>query len=186
MINAIDNSIRTKIYEIDGKRVMLDFDLAALYNVETKHVNQAVRRNLNRFPEDFYFQLSPEAHNNLKSQFVTSSWGGKRKLPMAFTEHGIAMLASVLRSETAIRMNLAIIRTFIALRELASEHLEIHQKISELEQKYDRKFSSINQALDYLLNEKQAEELQKKRRKIGFNATKIHHHSKVKRSQGKS
>lgn len=110
--------IQSKIYEIRGQRVMLDKDLAELYQVETRMLNQAVKRNIERFPEDFMFQLSGEEWQILKSQFVISSWGGARKLPYAFTEQGVAMLSSVLRSNTAIQVNIHIMRAFIAVRQL--------------------------------------------------------------------
>jgi len=109
------NTIASKIYEIRGQKVMLDADLAELYGIATKVLNQAVRRNKDRFPEDFMFRISDSEYSNLKSHFVTSSWGGKRKPATVFTEHGVTMLASVLRSETAIKMNIAIVRAFIAI-----------------------------------------------------------------------
>lgn len=112
--------IQSKIYEIRGQQVMFDFDLAALYQVETRILNQSVKRNIKRFPEDFMFQLTVEEWQNLKSQFVISSWGGVRKLPYAFTEQGVAMLSSVLNSDIAIEVNIAIMRTFIAVRRLIS------------------------------------------------------------------
>ena len=114
--------IQSKIYEIRGQQVMFDFDLAALYQVETRILNQSVKRNIKRFPEDFMFQLTVEEWQNLKSQFVISSWGGVRKLPYAFTEQGVAMLSSVLNSDIAIEVNIAIMRTFIAVRRLISTH----------------------------------------------------------------
>jgi hypothetical protein len=109
------NIIASKIYEVRGQKVMLDADLAELYGIATKVLNQAVRRNKDRFPEDFMFRISESEYSNLKSHFVTSSWGGKRKPATVFTEHGVTMLASVLRSETAIKMNIAIVRAFIAV-----------------------------------------------------------------------
>jgi hypothetical protein len=111
------STIASKIYEIRGQKVMLDGDLAELYGIATKVLNQAVRRNKDRFPEDFMFSISDSEYSNLKSHFVTSSWGGKRKPATVFTEHGVTMLASVLRSETAIKMNIAIVRAFIAMRQ---------------------------------------------------------------------
>ena len=111
-------TIQSKIYEIRGQRVMLDKDLAELYQVETRVLNQAVKRNIERFPEDFMFQLSSEEWQILKSQIVISSWGGVRKLPYMFTEQGVAMLSSVLRSATAIQVNTNIMRAFIAVRQL--------------------------------------------------------------------
>ena len=107
--------IQNKIFEIRGQRVMLDFDIANLYEVETRVLNQAVKRNIKRFPSDFMFQLSNKEFDNLMSQSVISSWGGTRKLPYVFTEHGVTMLASVLRSERAIAINIQIVRAFIAL-----------------------------------------------------------------------
>ena len=111
-----ENVIHELIHEIDGYKVMLDFDLAKLYGVTTKALNQAMKRNLERFPSDFSFQLTKEQWENLRSQIVISSWGGARYLPFAFTEHGVTMLASILRSERAVKMNIAIVRAFIALR----------------------------------------------------------------------
>jgi hypothetical protein len=110
------NIIVSKIYEIRAQKVMLDADLAELYGIATKVLNQAVRRNKDRFPEDFMFSISDSEYSNLKSQNVTSSWGGKRKPATVFTEHGVTMLASVLRSESAIKVNIAIVRAFIAMR----------------------------------------------------------------------
>jgi hypothetical protein len=115
-MNEIEE-IRNRIYTIRGKQVMLDKDLAELYGVEVKRLNEAVKRNSKRFPEDFMFQLDNEEWGILKSQFATSSWGGARKLPYAFTEQGVAMLSSVLRSDTAIEVNIRIMRTFVAVRQ---------------------------------------------------------------------
>ena len=109
--------IQSKIYEIRGQRVMLDFDLAVLYSTETKVLKQSVKRNLRRFPVDFMFELTREGFNNLRSQFVTSSWGGSRYLPFAFTEQGVAMLSSVLGSEKAIEVNIGIMRAFVVIRQ---------------------------------------------------------------------
>lgn len=115
-MNEIEE-IRSKIHIIRGKQVMLDKDLAELYGVEVRRLNEAVKRNIERFPEDFMFQLLQEEWEILKSQFATSSWGGTRKLPYAFTEQGVAMLSSVLRSDTAIEVNIRIMRTFVAVRQ---------------------------------------------------------------------
>ncbi|MEI6555245.1 MAG: ORF6N domain-containing protein [Paludibacter sp.] len=139
--------IQNKIYEIRGQRVMLDFDLAELYVVETRVLNQAVKRNLTRFPPDFMFQLSNKEFDNLKSQSVTSSWGGNRKLPFAFTEHGVTMLASVLRSERAIEINIQIVRAFIALRQYALGYAELNQKLEAFMIETNMQFSDIYQAL---------------------------------------
>lgn len=113
-INSLlsEETIANKIYFIRNQKVMLDRDLAALYGIETKVLNQAVKRNMSRFPEDFMFQLTEIEFQNLKSQIVTSSWGGSRKLPSAFTEHGVLMLSSVLKSDKAIQVNIQIMRIF--------------------------------------------------------------------------
>lgn len=110
--------IQSKIYEIRGQKVMLDFDLAEMYQVETRILNQSVKRNIKRFPKDFMFQLTPDEWKILKSQFVISSWGGTRKLPFAFTEGGLAMLSGVLNSDIAIQVNINIMRAFVAIRQL--------------------------------------------------------------------
>ena len=109
-------TIKNKIYEIRGQQVMLDFDLAELYQVSTSALNQSVKRNAKRFPPDFMFQITQEEFDSLKSQIVTSSWGGTRKLPNAFTEQGLAMLSGVLNSDTAIDMNIRVMRAFVSMR----------------------------------------------------------------------
>jgi hypothetical protein len=147
---------------------MLDSDLAELFGIPTNVFNQAVKRNLDRFPPDFMFQLTENEWEILMSQFVTSSWGGRRKLPFAFTEHGVAMLSGILRSDTAIRMNILIIRAFIQIRQMALEHQDLKTRINELEKKYDLRFESVEQALDFLIDRKAAEALQESRRRIGF------------------
>jgi len=142
--------IATKILEIRGKRVMLDRDLAQLYGVATRRLNEQVRRNRERFPEDFMFQLSKEEVANLKSQFATSSWGGTRKLPYVFTEQGVAMLSSVLNSERAIKVNIQIMRAFVKLKELLLTHKDLAVKLEALERKYvnhDKKIKAIFDAL---------------------------------------
>jgi len=123
--------IQNKIFELRGQKVMLDFHLAEMYEVETKVLNQSVKRNIKRFPEDFMFQLTNNEYDNLRSQIVTSSWGGTRTLPYAFTEHGVTMLAGVLRSDKAIQINLQIVRTFIALRQFALGYVELNRKLEE-------------------------------------------------------
>ena len=130
--------IASKILSIRGKRVMLDKDLAALYGVSTRVLNQAVSRNKTRFPKDFMYHLTRQELINLKSQFVTSSWGGVRKLPIVFTEQGVAMLSGVLNSQRAVQVNIAIMRAFVRLRELIMTHKEFAEKLSELERKYER------------------------------------------------
>lgn len=125
--------IQQKIYEIRGFKVMLDFDLAELYGVETKNLKRAVKRNLKRFPKDFMFELAQDEWENLRCNFGTSSWGGTRYAPYAFTEHGVVMLASIINSDKAVNANIAIVRAFIALREMAMHYKELAQKIAEME-----------------------------------------------------
>lgn len=158
--------IQNKIYEIRGQRVMLDFDLAELYEVETRTLNQAVKRNTKRFPSDFMFQLSNKEFENLMSQIVISSWGGTRKLPYAFTEHGITMLASVLRSERAIEINIQIVRAFIALRQYALGYAELNQKLENFMVETNIQFSDIYQALTEMAS--QNEKNQKPIKPIGY------------------
>ena len=139
--------IQSKIFEIRGLKDMLDFDISELYEVETRVLNQAVKRNVIRFPEDFMFQLTNTEFDNLISQSVTSRWGGTRKLPYAFTEHGVTMLASVLRSEKAIEINIQIVRAFIALRQYVLGYAELNQKIENFMIETNMQFSDIYQAL---------------------------------------
>ncbi len=128
--------IEHKIFLIRGYRVIFDVDLAKLYGVSTKVLNQAVKRNLERFPEDFMFQPSRDELENLRSQTVTSSWGGLRYIPYVFTEQGIAMLSSVLRSKRAVRVNILIMRVFVRMREMMASHQELARRVEELERKY--------------------------------------------------
>ncbi|MFZ4725519.1 MAG: ORF6N domain-containing protein [Paludibacter sp.] len=139
--------IQNKIFEIRGQKVMLDFNLAELYEVETRVLNQAVKRNLKRFPSDFMFQLTNNELENLMSQIVISSWGGLRKLPYAFTEHGVTMLASILRSDKAIEVNIQIVRAFIALRQFVIGYAELNQKLESFMMETNMQFSDIYQAL---------------------------------------
>lgn len=145
--------IERKICLIRGHRVMLDRDLAELYGVETKVLNQAVKRNLNRFPEDFMFQLTPEEAVELsRSQFVTLKRGQNIKyLPYAFTENGVAMLSSVLGSERAVEVNIQIMRTFTRLRELLLTHKDLQRKITDMEKKYDSQFKVVFDAIRQLM-----------------------------------
>lgn len=210
--------IRDKIYEIRGQKVMLDFDLAELYGVETRIFNQAVKRNINRFPEDFMFQLTAEEWNSSqivmsldteaevtdnqrskrmsqnvissegekdasevidnqrserRSQFVTSSARFRKKaaLPYAFTEHGVSMLASVLRSEKAVQMSIAVVRAFIALKQYVSRQDSLSQQLQEIRDRlgeHDVQLNSIYDAIENLLDEKVAEKKWKDRDRIGF------------------
>ena len=145
-----ENAIHQLIHEIDGYKVMLDFDLAELYGVTTKALNQAMKRNLDRFPPDFCFQLTKEKWDSLRSQIVIleKGWGKHSKYrPFAFTEHGVTMLASILRSERAVKMNIAIVRAFIAMRKISMHYNELAEKIKELEIKYNKQFSDIYDVL---------------------------------------
>ena len=142
--------IQSKIYEIRGQKVMLDFDLAELYSIETKVLKQAVKRNQKRFPSDFMFELTKEEFNSLRSQFVTSNKrGGTRYMPFAFTEQGVAMLSSILNSEVAIEINISIIRAFIAIRQLISNtptsHIdELKNELKELKEYIEDVFTDQN------------------------------------------
>ena len=127
-----DEVIMNKIHMFRETKVMLDRDLADLYEIETKQLKRAVRRNISRFPDDFMFELSPDEFNNLRSQFGTSSWGGARYVPMAFTEHGVIMLASVLNSERAIQVNIQIVRIFTRMREILASHKGLLLKLEKI------------------------------------------------------
>ena len=130
---------------------MLDRDLAVLYEVPTKVLNQAVKRNISRLPADFMFQLTSDEFEILKSQFVISSWGGVRKRPFAFTEQGVAMLSGVLKSEKAVRVNISIMRAFVKMRELLEENVELRKKLKTLEKKYDKQFKLVFDAIRAIL-----------------------------------
>ena len=147
-------NIISQIYYIRGVKVMLDFHLAALYDVETRVLNQAVQRNIERFPEDFMFQLSDNEIKNLTSQIVTSSWGGRRRAPYAFTEQGVAMLSGVLRSVKAINVNIAIMRAFVHMRKLINENKELKKKLDKMESKYDQQFRVVFEAIRQLIEKK--------------------------------
>ena len=158
-----DEVIQDKIFSIRGKKVMLDKDLAKLYGVKTERLTRQVRRNIDRFPEDFLLILTRQEVTNLIHHFGRSSWGGTRKPPFAFTEHGILMLSSVLNSKRAIQVNIQIMRTFTKLREMLAGHQELKQKIEEMEAKYDHKFQVVFRAIRKLI-----ETPQKPKRQIGF------------------
>lgn len=145
-----NETVLDKIYVIRNQKVVLDRDLAQLYGIETKRLNEAVKRNLSRFPEDFMFQLNSYEFENLKSQFATSSWGGNRKLPYAFTEHGILMLSSVIHSDQAISVNIQIMRLFTQMRQWILDHSELQEKIQCLEQKVDNHDKNIELVFSYL------------------------------------
>jgi len=158
--------ILNKIYLFRGVKVMLDRDLSELYSVETKVLNQAVKRNLNRFPLDFMFQLDKEENDSIRSQFVTLNEGRgqhRKYLPYVFTEQGVSMLSSVLNSETAIQTNIQIMRTFTKLRQMLSSHEDIKMKIESMEKKYDSQFRIVFDAIKELITEELKPE-----KKIGF------------------
>ena len=131
-IRIKDEVVMNRIYYIRDQKVMLDSDLAELYGVETKRLNEQVRRNAARFPEDFMFQLTEEEFGILKSQIATSSWGGRRKLPSAFSEHGVLMLSSVLNSEQAVQVNIQIMRVFTRIRQMLTDNTELRLEIAEI------------------------------------------------------
>lgn len=160
--------IENKIYQVRGQKVMLDFDLALMYEVETKVFKQSVKRNIHKFPPDFMFILSQKEFQSLRSQIVTSNRGGTRYLPYAFTEQGVAMLSSVLNSEKAIEVNIAIIRTFVLIRQYALNFADLSKKIKQLEKKYNANFKEVFAALDFLVSKKIKEEDIKNRKRIGF------------------
>lgn len=164
-------AIERWILLVRGQKVMLDRDLATLYGVPTKVLNQAVRRNLKRFPNDFVFQLSAAEFKDWRSQVVTSNPAvkmGVRRLPYAFTEQGVAMLSSVLRSDRAIDVNIAIMRAFVRLREIVSTHKELAGQLVELERRYDSQFRIVFDAIRKLM----AEPTQPRKSRIGFHVTK--------------
>jgi hypothetical protein len=158
-------AIAGKIFFIRGQKVMIDRDLAELYGVETRTLKQAVRRNTDRFPSDFMFELTKEEFNDWRSQFVTSKSDkmGLRYPPMAFAEQGVAMLSSVLKSDRAIQVNIQIMRTFTRLRKMLSTHEELKQKIEDLEKRYDENFQIVFEAIKQLFTEEE-----KPKPKIGY------------------
>ncbi len=159
--------IQTRIHEIREQKVMLDFDLANLYEVETRTLNQSVKRNTKRFPIDFMFQLTKEEWQNMSSQIVMTypEKRPKTAIPYAFTEQGLAMLSGILNSDVAINVNINIMRAFVMMRQYALNYQDLATKISALEQNYNKQFANVYEALDYLNNEKVIEE---NRPAIGF------------------
>jgi hypothetical protein len=160
--------IQTKIYEVRGQKIMLDFDLAELYEVETKRLKEAVRRNLNRFPKDFMFELTKDEFESLRSQIASSKRGGVRYLPFAFTEQGVAMLSSVLNSDKAIEVNIAIIRAFVFIRQYALTHKDLTDKLKDIETKYDKQFKDVYEAINFLIKKDKQQTEQKERKRIGY------------------
>ena len=154
----------SKTAVVRGQRVMFAQDLAVLYGVETRVLMQAVQRNVDRFPQDFLFKLNDQEFTNLKSQFVTSSWGGIRKLPHAFSEQGVAMLSSVLRSPRAVAVMIEIMRAFVRMRAMIDSNKVLAKRIADLEKKYGNQFKVVFQAIYDLMDDRE----KKPRRKIGF------------------
>jgi len=155
-------TIESRIHEIRGKKVMLDSDLAVLYEVETGQLKRAIRRNIDRFPEDFMFELTKEEYENLRCQFGTSRWGGLRYLPFAFTEQGVAMLSSVLNSQRAIMINIQIMRAFVRIRNLITENKDLQKIIQHIERRldvHDRQIQIAFAALKSILQPKPAPQI---------------------------
>jgi hypothetical protein len=163
-------TIQTKIYELRGQKVMLDFDLAELYEVENRALKQAVKRNLDRFPDDFMFQLIKKEWDELITTCDNLPDGVKFSpaTPFAFTEQGVAMLSSVLKSKKALQVNIAIMRAFVVMRQYALSHKDLTEKLKEIETKYDKQFKDVYEAISYLLEKEKKETEHKERKKIGF------------------
>ena len=184
-------TIQEKIYEVRNQKVMFDFDLAELYGTETKVLNQAVKRNADRFPNDFMFRLTPKEWDNMRSQFVTASELGKGKrsqivtasqkkrnisvTPYAFTEHGVTMLANVLKSKKAIKMSIAVVRAFISLKQMALQHKDLAERLEELRKElherigeHDTQLAAIYDAIENLLDEKTEKKTWEERERIGY------------------
>ena len=162
--------IENKIYEIRHQNVMLDFDLAEMYQIETRVLKQAVRRNLDRFPKDFMFQLNKKEWNELITicDKLPETIKFSPITPFAFTEQGVAMLSSVLKSKIAIEINISIIRAFVLMRQYALSHKELSEKLSQLENKFNKQFNDVADALNFLLNKDKIETEQKQRKPIGY------------------
>ena len=163
-----EETISNKIYFIRGQKVMLDRDLAELYGIENRRLNEQVKRNNSRFPEDFMFQLSELEFQNLKSQIATSSWGGTRKLPFVFTEHGVLMLSSVLNSDKAIQTNIQIMRIFTKVRQMLLDTTEMKLDIAHIQKKLENQGKNIELVFSYLDELIDKKEEEKPRTKIGY------------------
>lgn len=162
------HALSGRILQIRGQRVLLDADLAELYEVDTKRLNEQVKRNADRFPADFMFQLTPQEFADLKSQFATSSWGGRRKLPFAFTEHGAIMAASVLNSRRAVETSVYVVRAFVQLRELLSSQKVLAEQVTKLEKRVSHHDASLTEIIDALRG--LMERPSPTKRSIGFTA----------------
>jgi hypothetical protein len=162
-------TIQSKIYEVRGQKIMLDFDLAEMYETETKYLKRAVKSNLKRFPPDFMFTLTKAEWETLRCRFSTSNRrGGIRYMPYAFTEQGVSMLSGILNSDKAIDVNIAIMRAFVFVRQYALNHKDLTDKLKKLERKYNRQFKDVYEAINYLMQKDKIEVEQKQRRRIGF------------------
>jgi hypothetical protein len=171
LLHLPEHFIVGKIQFIREQKVLIDEDLAELYGVETKRLNEQVKRNLDRFPEDFMFQLSNEEFENLKSQFATSSWGGRRTTPYVFTEHGVLMLSSVLRSKQAVEVNIQIMRVFTRMRKLLFNHKDLLLRIEKIENKIEGQSHEnkvLFEVVRKLMESNALEKNQKGRNRIGF------------------
>jgi hypothetical protein len=163
--------IKSSIHEIRGTKVVLDFELAKMYQVETRALKQAVRRNIERFPEDFMFTLNLDEWNAIRSQIVMFNHGKgnfPKYLPFAFTEQGVAMLSAVLNSTRAVNTSISIMRAFVMMRQWALTHQELSKRLDALEQQYGQKFSDIEQVLNFLIQKDQKKAQQQQRDRIGF------------------
>ncbi len=170
-----DERVMNKIYYIRGLKVMLDEDLAELYGVETRRLNEQVKRNPDRFPEDFMFQLTPGEFTNLMSHIATSSffddkpdWGGRRKLPYVFTEHGVLMLSSVLKSSRAVQVNIQVMRIFTRIRQMLTDNVELRLEIENIKKKVSSQDKNIEVVFQYLDELVEKKEESKTRKRIGF------------------
>lgn len=175
-------SIKKKILLIRGEKVMLDFHLAEMYTVEVKYLKRAVRRNIDRFPEDFMFEISRDEYNSLRRHFGTLEKGSHSKyLPFAFTEQGVAMLSSILRSKRAVSVNIEIMRAFVKLRYILASHKDLEKKLNELENKYDSKFKIVFDALRELMKPPD-----KPKRPLGFKVEEKQREYKVRKNKRRS
>lgn len=163
-----DNIIMNKIFLCRGQKVMIDYDLAELYGVETRRLNEQVKRNLKRFPEDFMFQLTKEEFEHLKSQIATSSWGGRRKTPFVFTENGVSMLSSVLNSDRAIEVNIQIMRIFTSIRQTLTDTLTLQLDIESLKKKIKNQDKNIELVFTYLDELIEKQERPRDPKTVGF------------------
>ena len=163
-------TIQNKIYEVQGQKVMFDFDLAEMYEVENRALKQAVKRNIDRFPNDFMFQLSKKEWSELITNCdnLPETVKYSPATPFAFTEQGVAMLSSVLKSKKALQVNIAIMRAFVFIRQYALTHKDLTDKLTELESTYNKKFKDVYEAINYLLKKDKQKIEQKERKKVGF------------------